>query len=579
MSWESAATSASGSLSYTVSSSDTDAATTIESGTETIGDELSDGPSQTASYTVNTTMPDHATAYETGTETLGGGGTIGSGSASFTWFDGNSLNRNLTVSGIAATLSITENSTDTYGFGESGTESITTGGADAPGTVSFVWNQMGTDDYQINQGNSASYTLNGTTNTESMTTTYLLNLTDTASSSWHDAGADELTDNDSVVGETDTYQWHQLNSVTDSLNESFTCYYYIGSTNFATDTETGGGMQSFSMADAGCETWSPNDSEGGALSLEAETDTDTLWLSSSHSFEADNSFTSEYHTTTYSIYDPYQTDDVFSLGETETSSESESGSWSWEGDSYSENTTQSLSDSVSVSQFNNGFYLGETWPNGSGYGVSEASTTLSTDIGGVDSTSWEDGSPEGSVQSITSCDDSSYYESDGWGTVSDAPGYLGYPYQYSYDYYYLSEGTTDSLAGGTSDSMWCDSYSESDYGISQGIGTSSTWNHLTTYLYEPDLATTTSAGGEPAGDPVDFFGDAGGGFAEVANYDDLLYDIESDQMVSTLMSSGLNTLINNWWSTTGYGISTNAMAPNGLPVQVGIQSRIAAGER
>ncbi len=42
---------ASGSLSYTVSSSDTDAATTIESGTETIADELSDGPSQTASYT------------------------------------------------------------------------------------------------------------------------------------------------------------------------------------------------------------------------------------------------------------------------------------------------------------------------------------------------------------------------------------------------------------------------------------------------------------------------------------------------------------------------------------------------
>ena len=43
---------ASGSLSYTVSTSDTDAATTTESGTETIADELSDGPSQTASYNV-----------------------------------------------------------------------------------------------------------------------------------------------------------------------------------------------------------------------------------------------------------------------------------------------------------------------------------------------------------------------------------------------------------------------------------------------------------------------------------------------------------------------------------------------
>ena len=70
---------ASGSLSYTVTSSETDAATTIESGTETIADELSDGPSQTASYDVSTTMPDNATAYETGTETLGEGGTISGG--------------------------------------------------------------------------------------------------------------------------------------------------------------------------------------------------------------------------------------------------------------------------------------------------------------------------------------------------------------------------------------------------------------------------------------------------------------------------------------------------------------------
>ena len=125
---------ASGSLSYTVSSSDTDADSTTDSGTETLSDEVSHGPSQTASYSTTESSPDDETAYETGTETLGAGGTISGGTASFGWSVGNSLSRNLGVSGISATLTIKETSTDTYGFGESGTETITTGGADAPGT-------------------------------------------------------------------------------------------------------------------------------------------------------------------------------------------------------------------------------------------------------------------------------------------------------------------------------------------------------------------------------------------------------------------------------------------------------------
>ncbi len=80
---------ASGSLSYTVSSSDTDAESTTDSGTETLADEVSSGPSQTASYSITESTPDNETAYETGTETLGAGGTISSGSASFSWGDRN----------------------------------------------------------------------------------------------------------------------------------------------------------------------------------------------------------------------------------------------------------------------------------------------------------------------------------------------------------------------------------------------------------------------------------------------------------------------------------------------------------
>ena len=42
------------------------------------------------------------------------------------------------------------------------------------------------------------------------------------SSSWHDAGVDDLTDGDEVTGETDTYSWNDFNSVTDGLTETET---------------------------------------------------------------------------------------------------------------------------------------------------------------------------------------------------------------------------------------------------------------------------------------------------------------------------------------------------------------------
>ena len=95
---------AAGSLSYTVSNSDSDAGTKTESGTETIAVELVGGSSQTGSYTVDTTTGDDDTSYETGTETLGAGGTISGGSDSVSWSDGDSVNRDLTISGIATTL-------------------------------------------------------------------------------------------------------------------------------------------------------------------------------------------------------------------------------------------------------------------------------------------------------------------------------------------------------------------------------------------------------------------------------------------------------------------------------------------
>ena len=201
----------SGDLSYTDSTSDTDEEATTESLT------LPWTSPTEYSYNVTTTIPDNGTAYETGTETLGDGGTIEGGSDSFSWSDGNSTDLDMAVSGISATLNIGEASTEAYGYGESGTATITTGGADSSGSASFDWYQLGTDSYFQNQASSTSVTspYNDLTNSS-------LNVTDTVSSSWNDDGVDELTDNDSVTGETDHYTWDEFESLTDTASGTVT---------------------------------------------------------------------------------------------------------------------------------------------------------------------------------------------------------------------------------------------------------------------------------------------------------------------------------------------------------------------
>ncbi len=334
---------ASGSLTYTVTSSETDVATTTETGTETIADELAGGTSQTASYSVTTMMPDSASDWETGTETLGGGGTISTGTASFSWSVGDSLSRNLAVNGIAAILDITENSTDTYGFGESGTETITTGGADAPGTVSFLWNQMGTDYYQIHQANSFTSQSSTPTYTSSTWASYTLNLTATASSSWHDAGADELTEGGAIMGESDTYQWGQLNTLTDNVTDSDSVLSTLSGEpiRWGTGSWAGGGVQSFSVFDTGFETLEADQDDSASLTQTSEKDTDSLWVSISLGYGAGGPGGFVSSGLTSSLSESYDEGDWFSLSELRTSSDGESGTSSWRGDNYLESTTES----------------------------------------------------------------------------------------------------------------------------------------------------------------------------------------------------------------------------------------------
>ena len=133
----------------------------------------------------------------------------------FTWSDADSLNRGLTVNGIAAILSVTENSTDTYGFGESGTERSRPA-APAPG-LRLRLEPDGDGHTRSSRPTPGQHHTPG----EEATSSYSLDLTDSIEpSSWHDNGADVLTSSDLLSGETDTYTWDHLNSVTDTYWDS-----------------------------------------------------------------------------------------------------------------------------------------------------------------------------------------------------------------------------------------------------------------------------------------------------------------------------------------------------------------------
>ena len=85
-------------------------------------------------------------------------------------------------------------------------------------------------------------------------------MSDTVGSSWQDDGVDVLTDNDSVTGQSDTFEWNQFSSVTDGASES------------NGGTVSGEGMQSVSVGDTGSETLAADESESGSLTVAAESD-------------------------------------------------------------------------------------------------------------------------------------------------------------------------------------------------------------------------------------------------------------------------------------------------------------------
>ena len=303
--------------------------------------------SQTASYSITTLTGDDDSSSETGTESLGSGGSIDDGDASVSWSDANSTGRTLGISGISTVLSVQDSSTDTVNFAESGTESITAGGQDAPGSMNFDWSQMGTDSYYVSQANAGS----SSSTSASSSAAYALVLTDTVSASWDDDGTYDLTDNDSVTGQTDSYAWDDLHSYT---------YGVVGAAATSTETEgtlydsttvetvgySGSGMQSFSLTEDGADTLTI----GAPETFSAPSGWDSY--SFGYAFNDSSSMSDSGYFTPGPFVDnglPALTasnteagSDSFSLGE--TGSDSESGSQTYASDSYTVNDYDYLYD-------------------------------------------------------------------------------------------------------------------------------------------------------------------------------------------------------------------------------------------
>ena len=186
-----------------------------DGGTESYANELAGEPEETGSYTIGTATGDDDDSMESGTEVLGEGGKIASGGDTVSWHDGHWAERDLSVTGIDAILDISDWSTDSDGFGESGSQVIGEDGRDLPGELSFDWDQLGGDDYQINQeGDYEDDGTYGDGDDYSSDNSYSLDLTDTFSASWKDTGIESLGHDDAVAGETDHYTWADLHSIT-----------------------------------------------------------------------------------------------------------------------------------------------------------------------------------------------------------------------------------------------------------------------------------------------------------------------------------------------------------------------------
>jgi hypothetical protein len=282
-------------------------------------------------------------------------------------------------------------------------------------TPSFTWYQRlysDTDTYSTTVGNLTELT------------SYLLGLTDTVSSSWHDAGDEDLTTGDAIVGETNTYSWDDLNSVTDTLMASNTD---SNSVSYSSQTYAAEGTDSYSLNDTGTETLSAEEGDPGSWSVVGATDDFAIQNSDENETDASATWSDEYDVidgdglgppTIYTVSftgaglaglaDTYSMEDV--------GDDSIAGSTSDSSDSYTLDDWESASDAndYAVSAF------GTTWDYYTYNGSDSDPAFYTLAAGGTDSVG-----ADGDDQSTYTVSTDSWFEESGGASYSLPIGVLG----------------------------------------------------------------------------------------------------------------------------------------------------------
>ena len=199
---------ASGTAISSTTASFTDSQSDQQSGTAS-DDDPADGPAFYGSYTQVSLTTSMGYSVNGGTQTLGAGGAITGGGNSFTFVQNNSDSHALNVT--TNTVVISDGGSDSYSLSMMGTETYGTGGTVSSGSDSFTWAQLGLDNLTMSEqgGGSAGGTY----------TTYMVSEADNIDNSFSAVGTDILGASDTVRGGCDTYTWVQSRDVNTSVSD------------------------------------------------------------------------------------------------------------------------------------------------------------------------------------------------------------------------------------------------------------------------------------------------------------------------------------------------------------------------
>ncbi len=179
------------------------------------------GPAYGAYVSQLSIITDSLYSSDQGTLTFGSLGTVSGGNDCFTFIQANSASHLINES--TPSDNITDSGTDYYSQAMTGTETLGTGGSVASGSDSFSWTETASDMYTLVQYGGG---------TSGLYNEYQLTLLDQMYEGFTDTGTDILGSSDSILGGTDTYtsvEQHNLWSTLVANGTSANPYYISAS--------------------------------------------------------------------------------------------------------------------------------------------------------------------------------------------------------------------------------------------------------------------------------------------------------------------------------------------------------------